>query len=46
MALDGGYYGSLNHALAKFDEGRFYGKQEGQREGYEQGFSEGYNAAI
>lgn len=42
MALDGGYYGSFEHAMANLAIGR----RQGEEEGYKKGFSEGYNKAI
>ncbi len=42
MALDGGYYGSFEHAMANLAIGR----RQGEEDGYKKGFSEGYNKAL
>lgn len=48
MSLDGGYIGSIDHAIANLHVGRHQGRQqgieEGLEEGYQQGHQEGYNA--
>jgi len=45
MSLDGGYIGSLDHAIANLHVGRHQGRaqgmEEGFREGYQQGFTDG-----
>ena len=41
MSLDGGYTGSLDHAIANLHIGRNQGRQQGLQEGYAQGFAEG-----
>lgn len=54
MSLDGGYIGSLDHALANLHIGRNQGLAEGiaegralgQDEGYQAGFSEGWGRAA
>ncbi|MGH6647561.1 hypothetical protein [Aquabacterium sp.] len=54
MSLDGGYMGSLDHALANLHVGRNQGLAEGiaegralgQDEGYQAGFSEGWGRAA
>ncbi len=42
MALDGGYYGSFEHAMANLATGR----RQGEEDGYKKGFSDGYNKAL
>lgn len=48
MSLDGGYIGSIDHAIANLHVGRHQGRQqgieEGLEEGYQQGHQEGYSA--
>jgi len=48
MSLDGGYIGSIDHAIANLHIGRNQGLQqgieEGLEEGYQQGFEEGYTS--
>lgn len=44
MSLDGGYIGSIDHAIANLHIGRHQGHQQGIEEGYRQGHQEGYNA--
>lgn len=48
MSLDGGYIGSIDHAIANLHVGRHQGRQqgieEGLEEGYQQGFQEGHVA--
>ena len=40
--LDGGYTGSLDHAIANLHVGRSQGRQQGHREGFEEGRADGY----
>jgi len=46
MSLDGGYIGSIDHALANLhigrNQGREQGLEEGREEGYRQGHRDGY----
>lgn len=44
MSLDGGYIGSIDHAIANLHIGRHQGRQQGIEEGYRQGHQAGYNA--
>lgn len=48
MSLDGGYYGSVDHAIANLQRGRRQGRNEGlklgRQEGYQQGYDEGHAA--
>lgn len=44
MSLDGGYIGSIDHAIANLHVGRHQGRQQGIEEGYRQGHQAGYNA--
>ena len=41
MGLDGGYIGSLDHAIANLHIGRQQGREQGFQEGYQQGVQEG-----
>lgn len=41
MSLDGGYTGSLDHAIANLHVGRNQGRQQGLDEGYQQGLQDG-----
>lgn len=41
MSLDGGYTGSIDHAIANLHVGRNQGRKEGMAEGYELGYAEG-----
>lgn len=41
MSLDGGYTGSIDHAIANLHVGRNQGRKEGMADGYDQGFVEG-----
>lgn len=43
MALDGGYYGSHEHAMANLYIGRRQGREQGHEEGYKEGHADGYN---
>lgn len=42
MGLDGGYIGSLDHAIANLHIGRQQGREQGFQEGYQQGVQEGH----
>jgi len=54
MSLDGGYIGSIDHALANLhigrNQGREQGLEEGREEGYRQGhrngYTKGWNKAV
>ncbi len=41
MSLDGGYIGSLDHAIANLHIGRQQGRQQGFEEGLEEGYQQG-----
>ncbi|MEX5504342.1 hypothetical protein Q1J61_11150 [Pseudomonas putida] len=41
--LDGGYTGSLDHAISNLHVGRSQGRKEGLEEGHKEGFEEGYS---
>lgn len=43
MSLDGGYIGSLDHAIANLHVGRHQGRAQGMEEGIEQGYQQGFN---
>ncbi|MGO3987600.1 hypothetical protein ABI582_24915 [Pseudomonas sp. SAS7] len=40
--LDGGYTGSLDHAISNLHVGRSQGRQQGRKEGFDEGRSQGY----
>lgn len=42
MSLDGGYIGSVDHAIANLHVGRRQGQQQGYNEGYPEGYQEGF----
>lgn len=44
MSLDGGYIGSIDHAITNLHVGRHQGRQQGIEEGYQQGHQDGYNS--
>lgn len=50
MSLDGGYIGSIDHAISNLKTGQKIGHQQGLEEGYQQGYQEGeqagWNSAI
>ena len=41
--LDGGYTGSLDHAISNLHVGRSQGRQDGRKEGFDEGHSHGYS---
>lgn len=43
MSLDGGYTGSLDHAIANLHVGRHQGRAQGIEEGIEEGYQQGFN---
>ncbi len=43
MSLDGGYIGSLDHAIANLHVGRNQGRRQGIEEGLEEGYQRGYH---
>ncbi|MFA7522816.1 MAG: hypothetical protein WCY71_07840 [Halothiobacillaceae bacterium] len=42
MSLDGGYIGSIDHAIANLHVGRHQGRQQGIEEGLEEGYQQGF----
>lgn len=46
MALDGGYYGSFDHAIANLEVGRRQGAEQGLAEGFAEGRLAGWNEAV
>lgn len=43
MSLDGGYIGSLDHAIANLHVGRHQGRAQGMEEGFKEGYQQGFN---
>lgn len=46
MSLDGGYLGSIDHAIANLYVGRNQGRREGVEEGFEEGLAQGQTAGY
>ncbi|WDM58751.1 Yae1 family protein [Pseudomonas sp. NEEL19] len=44
--LDGGYTGSLDHAISNLHVGRSQGRKEGLEEGFDQGYAQGWDAGA
>lgn len=42
MSLDGGYIGSLDHAIANLHIGRIQGHDDGLKQGYQEGYQQGF----